>query len=73
MRDKAKTLWLEWKNTSGLLMYSPRNKAGYRTRVRNTAKRISKTLNTQDNIFALMYLGQLETWLNIDLHQYLKD
>lgn len=73
MRNKAKILWLEWKETSGLMMYSPQRKIGYRTRVKNLAKNISKTLDTQDNNFALMYLGHLETWLNIDLHKYLKE
>jgi len=53
MREKAKALWLEWKNTSGLLMYSPRRKIGYRTRVKNLAKQVSKTSDTEDNRFCL--------------------
>ncbi len=73
MREKAKKLWLEWKDTSCLLMYSPRRKVGYRTRVKNLAKQISRTLDTEDNTFALMYLGHMETWLKVDLHKYLKD
>lgn len=73
MKTKAKALWLEWKNTSGLLMYSPRRKTGYLTRVKNLAKQVSKSSTAKDNNFALMYLGHLETWLDIDLHVYLKD
>ena len=73
MKEKAKALWLEHKNTLGLLIYSPQRKAGYRTRVKNLAKEISKSSTEPDNTAALMYLGHIELWLDIDLHQYLKD
>ena len=73
IREKAKQLWFEYKRTSGLLMYSPRQKIGYRTRVKNLAKQVSKSSLERNNIFALMYLGHIETWLDLDLNLYLAE
>jgi len=73
MKEKAKQLWLEYKNTSGLLLYSPRQRIGYITRIKNVAKQVSKSSLENNNISALIYLGHIEIWLDLDLNSYLKD
>lgn len=73
IKEKAKQLWLEYKNSSGLLLYSPHQKIGYRTRIKNLAKQVSKSSLEHNNTFALMYLGHIETWLDLDLNLYLAE
>ena len=67
LKEQAKSLWQEYRSTSGLMFYGRPKRVGFKRRVQNIAKKLDPNSLEKNNVDTIMYLDQIALWLDFDL------